>query len=54
MFASIFGSARRGWFVHLHTKEQFIADSIPSAGPYATKSEAKRKVKLYGAKPYNY
>ena len=24
------------------------------AGPYATKSEAKRKVKLYGAKPYNY
>lgn len=42
---SIYGSAKRGWFLYTH-KENEGPGYIPAAGPYATKAEAKRKYKL--------
>lgn len=42
---SIYGSAKRGFFLYAHKAGQGPG-SIPAAGPYATKAEAKRKYRL--------
>lgn len=42
---SIYGSARRGFFLYTHRTNEGPT-STPAAGPYATKTEAKRKYKL--------
>lgn len=43
--ASIYGSAKRGFFIYTHLETEGPG-STPAAGPYATKAEAKRKYKL--------
>jgi len=42
---SIYGNAKKGWFLYVHKSNEGTTH-IPAAGPYATKAEAKRKFKL--------